>query len=605
MKIGPVLAFLPLLACVASDAAEIAASIDKKNISLGEKVTLSLTFPSNCTMVPPASDSYKVLSVDSKVTKSQTASKLQSVSSQYSVGNKMQSGGTAPQWFRQSDYVIQPTAAGSVNLGPFPVICPDGANQTPITEVQVQGAPNTAPGGSPAGGSPSPGGGGARQTGTISDDMLFKPVSLGSGGSPQPSEPPPGPPSSQPSAPDRRPEAQPPVAGTTPPPASSPGDPAAPPPAGNSFAVKGAKSQEPDPEAAAAAAAKHAGRVASYVARFASEFGKRVNVAGIVLWLLGLAAAAVGVFALVVGFKRFKKSRAFEELRLWFRQMLPSAGQEGKEGLIAGKYEVITELGVGGMGMVLLAKDTKLARKVALKRLHTDAKFDLRHREKLLQEARIISQLNHPYIVGIHEIVEHDDDIYLVFDYIEGKPLSQIIDDKKRLSVKECVEFFTHVCEAIDFAHKKNVLHLDIKPSNIMVDGNGYAKVMDFGLAHAQTAGDDESSHGVGGSGTLPYMAPEVQEGAPPTSAADIYGLGISIYEALTGQIPFKGPDYIRQKAKMLYSPPSTVVPGIAPAVDQLVADLLAPDPRKRIAGPTQLAQRLKLLLGAGESVKS
>jgi serine/threonine-protein kinase len=202
--------------------------------------------------------------------------------------------------------------------------------------------------------------------------------------------------------------------------------------------------------------------------------------------------------------------------------------------------------------------------------------------------------------VGIHEVLEAGDDIYLVFDFVEGRPLSNVLTERKRLPFQECVDIFANVCQAIDYAHKKNVLHLDIKPSNIMVDANGFAKVMDFGLARHEAK--EDSFSGVGGSGTFWYMSPEQHSGVT-TPAADVYAIGVTVYEVLTGDIPFKGPDFLRQKDHLLYVAPTQLAPDLPAGIDALIADALKPQMTQRFpGGPLEFLERLKALAGEAAS---
>lgn len=262
--------------------------------------------------------------------------------------------------------------------------------------------------------------------------------------------------------------------------------------------------------------------------------------------------------------------------------------------LIAGRYDLVFQIGEGGMGLVYLASDRQLGRKVALKRMRPEIKANPAHRERFIQEARLISRLNHPYIVGVHEIVEHKGEIYLVLDYVDGKPLSNMLGDGKRIDYPQARAIFFQVCQAIDAAHRGHILHRDLKPSNIMIDINGYAKVMDFGLAREMKETVTLlTQKDVGG--TLAYMAPEQHLGRCGATS-DIYALGVCLYECLTGEIPFKGPDYLPQKERRLYAPASSLVAGLPQAVDGLIDAVLDPDPKTRIQTALGLFEALSKL---------
>ncbi|HAH05186.1 MAG TPA: hypothetical protein DCM05_01475 [Elusimicrobia bacterium] len=260
----------------------------------------------------------------------------------------------------------------------------------------------------------------------------------------------------------------------------------------------------------------------------------------------------------------------------------PVSEAASASGALKGQYEIRREIGRGGMGLVYEAYDKKLDRKVAIKVLRDGLLSDPSERERFLAEARIISHLTHPHIVGICDICTEDGAVRLVFDYVDGRTLSALIAEKKTLSLAECKKVFGQVCEAIQFAHERNVLHRDLKPSNIMIDQNGCAKVMDFGLSREAKDRLSEQTP-VDASGTPLHMAPEQHIGKGGT-ASDVYSLGVCLYEALTGEPPFQGSDLLACKQRAEYVPPSARVVGLSKKVDKFIDMLLAPDSSKRIA---------------------
>ncbi|MBI4677735.1 MAG: serine/threonine protein kinase [Elusimicrobia bacterium] len=615
-----VLALLMTLAELAGHAGPvIKTAIEKERVPVDETVNLTVVTPSSCEVEHPFSEKFEVVGYDSEILQQAEAGKklklTQSRFSQSSPGVQT-FGSTVPQWSRRHTYEIHPLFVGEITVPSLLVTCPDGIGRTQTKRIfglrSSEGAAKEAGKNDP-------------------ESILYRPVTLGSpaAGFPvQPAQPTrkgpilaqegsaAGPPPAHAHPPLPAPGVS--GAGVQPPSRMGSGLPApasAAPPAPGPEAQAAQQARPPE-----AAAARHADKIARYVQGFAKGFAGAVNgkdqklasagkdlasagktMASIVktgfLAAVALLGAAAVVWGSVIGFKAFRRSRQYERLRLWF--LSTTAGPQKEENLIGGKYKVLTELGRGGMGTVLLAEDDKLGRKVALKRLHSDQRFDIKYREKLLEEARIISQLNHPYIVGIHEVLEAGTDIYLVFDFVEGRPLSHILHDRKRIPLKECVDIFTNVCQAIDYAHKKNVLHLDIKPSNIMVDSNGFAKLMDFGLA--RRGAKEESFSGVGGSGTFWYMAPEQHSGVT-TPAADLYAIAVAVYEAVTGDIPFKGPDYLRQKDNLLYIPPTMLLPELPPGMDSFIADAFKPRMTERFpGGALEFLERLKALAPDGQ----
>jgi tRNA A-37 threonylcarbamoyl transferase component Bud32 len=263
--------------------------------------------------------------------------------------------------------------------------------------------------------------------------------------------------------------------------------------------------------------------------------------------------------------------------------------------LVGGHYELRARLGEGGMGVVFAAFDRKLSRMVAVKKMRPEIRDGARDRERFLEEARIISQLTHPHIVGIHDIVQEGGEIYLVFDHIDGKPLSAVLDERRRLTPAECRRVFTQVCPAVDFAHQRRIQHRDLKPSNIMIDRAGNSWVMDFGLARMAKETVSRQTQ-VDCGGTPGFMAPEQHLGQPQR-ASDVYALGVCLYEMLTGELPFRGPDFLAQKERMLYVSPSALVPQLGRPADELVAAALQADPAKRPAGPLALLEGLSKLV--------
>lgn len=250
------------------------------------------------------------------------------------------------------------------------------------------------------------------------------------------------------------------------------------------------------------------------------------------------------------------------------------------EGVASGKYKIERKIGEGGMGIVYEAVDQSLDRKVAIKKMNEEIKLDGREKHRFLEEARTVAMLRHPNIVEIHTIFEEDDNIYLVFEHVSGVTLDKMLRKEARLNFSAARRIFSEAAKALDYAHSKNVVHRDLKLSNIMISDENEVKVMDFGLARrALESLARVSSREVVGSPA--YMPPEQDLGGF-SKESDIYSLGICLYEVLTGELPFKGPDFHYQKERMLYQPASDAVPGLPAAVDGLIAKALAPEKSDR-----------------------
>jgi len=212
-------------------------------------------------------------------------------------------------------------------------------------------------------------------------------------------------------------------------------------------------------------------------------------------------------------------------------------------------YKILEELGRGGMGVVYLAEDTKLKRNVALKILPSRLKEDS-DQERFIIEAQAAGSINHPNVCVIHEILDSHDPPCIVMEYVEGQTLREFLSEEKTepLDVNLIIKYAIQIAEALSAAHKKQIIHRDIKSDNIMVTGNDQIKVMDFGLAKLRgSANLTKTSSTVG---TLAYMAPEQLEGKDVDHRTDIFSLGVLLYEMLTNQKPFRG-DY---EAAIIYS---------------------------------------------------
>jgi serine/threonine protein kinase/Tfp pilus assembly protein PilF len=245
-----------------------------------------------------------------------------------------------------------------------------------------------------------------------------------------------------------------------------------------------------------------------------------------------------------------------------------------------GCYEILGPLGAGGMGEVYKARDTRLDRIVAVKRLKS------RHTTRFEQEARVIAGLNHPHICQIHDIGPD----YLVLEYIEGQPL------KGPLDVEEAVRLAGQIAEALDTMHRKGVVHRDLKPANIMVTAEGSVKLLDFGLA--KQVADSEETATMEGTvmGTAAYMAPEQTEGKPLDVRSDVFSFGAVLYELLSGRQAFRGENSISTMAAILHTEPA---PLDAPAaLEQIVKRCLAKQPGQRYQTMAEIRAALESISG-------
>ncbi len=202
-------------------------------------------------------------------------------------------------------------------------------------------------------------------------------------------------------------------------------------------------------------------------------------------------------------------------------------------------YTVTSYLGEGGMGTVYKASDDTLGREVALKMLHGTLVSQSQFLERFKKEARVLAQLLHPNIAVIYNFIGQDDHHFMVMEYVEGSNLDSLVRKHKSLPTALVVPMFLQMLEGLHHAHKKGIFHRDIKPSNLILTPDATVKLMDFGIA--KIAGEQRMTQVNRVVGTIEYMAPELIEGKDPSIASDIYAAGVTMYEMLTGKLPFEG----------------------------------------------------------------
>ncbi|MBI3299397.1 MAG: protein kinase [Elusimicrobia bacterium] len=277
------------------------------------------------------------------------------------------------------------------------------------------------------------------------------------------------------------------------------------------------------------------------------------------------------------------------------RSAPPSASQTlGPGALLAGNYMIESELGRGTMGVVFKAQDLTLKRTVAIKMLRQYSRGRAEPASQLLQEAQLVAGLKHPNIVQIHTVVSDGDDLLLVFEYVDGRTLSDLLADFGHLPLRDAQAVVRQAAEAIDHAHAGRVIHRDLKPANIMVQNDGKVLVMDFGLAHqARLSASKQTNAACWGSPA--YMPPE-QELGSVSAASDVYALGACFYEIVTGSVPFPGPDGLGQKQRMQFTPPCERMPSLPPVTDAVLRRALHARPDQRFQTAREFAQAVGAL---------
>ncbi|MFH1723319.1 MAG: protein kinase [Elusimicrobiota bacterium] len=266
-------------------------------------------------------------------------------------------------------------------------------------------------------------------------------------------------------------------------------------------------------------------------------------------------------------------------------------------GFIGGIYRIVKRIGAGGMGIVYEAIDTPLDRKVAVKKMREEIRADPRERERFLSEAKTVASMRHANIVEIYSIVEDGADVYLVFEYMSGKTVHDLIHESKAMPFKDAVTVMRGACAALDYAHKRGVIHRDLKPSNIMVDEEGRVKVMDFGVARQAKESLSRLSMTNTVVGTPPYMAPEQEQGMV-RKESDIYALAVCLYEMVTGELPFRGVGAGMLMAKMnkTYAPASSLGKSLPHGFDAVMSKALEPGPDDRHRTAGELLRSLEAL---------
>jgi len=259
--------------------------------------------------------------------------------------------------------------------------------------------------------------------------------------------------------------------------------------------------------------------------------------------------------------------------------------------LIRGQYEVSRQIGAGGMGMVYEGTDRSLGRRVAIKKMREEIRCDARERARFIAEAKTVAALHHPAIVDIYAIAEDGEDVFLVFEYVDGKTVHDLVQARGGLEPALAARVVREVSSALDFAHSRGIIHRDMKPSNVMVDAQGRVKVMDFGIA--RVAKDAMTRYSVTNTvvGTPPYMAPEQEQGQVRRES-DVYALAVCAYEMLTGKLPFAGTGggMMLNKINMSYVPPSRQKEGLPAALDAVFEKAFQADPEKRHRSPAEFS---------------
>jgi len=262
--------------------------------------------------------------------------------------------------------------------------------------------------------------------------------------------------------------------------------------------------------------------------------------------------------------------------------------------LLNNRYKIKEKKGSGGMALVFKAQDILLDREVAIKMLRPEFVSDEDFINKFRQEAKSVARITHPNVVSIYDIVEGEDSLYLVMEYIRGENLKSIIKKRGRLTLVKALDIANQITAGVEVAHKNNIIHCDIKPHNILITENNKVKVTDFGIARAVSTSTMTITDTVMGSAH--YFSPEQAQGKEINTYSDIYSIGVVLYEMITGEVPFKGESPISVALKHIQNEPKElkeVLPSIPEKVNELIMKTLAKDPEKRHDNATDLREEI------------
>ena len=271
------------------------------------------------------------------------------------------------------------------------------------------------------------------------------------------------------------------------------------------------------------------------------------------------------------------------------------------------RYEIIELLGQGGMSAVYKANDPNLKRVVAIKLIHAHLSNNPDFLRRFEEEATAVAQLRHPNIVQVFDYNHEDSTYYMVLEFVPGETLQarlqRLNQTGRRMPLEEVLRYFIDTCEAVDYAHKRGMIHRDIKPANIMLDIHGHAILMDFGIAKMVGSQTHTATGAV--VGTAMYMSPEMIQGESPDPRADIYSLGVTLFEAVSGQPPFKANSAMTLMMMHINDPVPNLhrlVPDVPEILIGVIEKALAKKREDRFQSAADMARALKVVLGRIQS---
>lgn len=276
-----------------------------------------------------------------------------------------------------------------------------------------------------------------------------------------------------------------------------------------------------------------------------------------------------------------------------------------EEGYTLGPYRVEGHLGQGGMATVYKAYQPTLDRYVAIKVLPAHRAHEPGFARRFAREARAAARLTHPHILPVYDFGQEGDLLYIVMQYVEGRTLKEMLGQP--MDLQTIADIISQVARALDYAHQRGVIHRDVKPSNVLIDENGWALLADFGLARMMESSEQLTASGEG-IGTPAYMSPEQGQGLKVDARTDVYSLGVMLYEMLTGRVPYEAETPMGVILKHISEPlpsPRSLRPDLPEAVEQVVLKAMAKKPGDRYASAGEMARALTEALEAEKALSS
>ena len=278
---------------------------------------------------------------------------------------------------------------------------------------------------------------------------------------------------------------------------------------------------------------------------------------------------------------------------------MTTTGQDPHIGRQVGDYRVVSKLGEGGMGMVYKGQHAALGQVVAIKSLHSALMNNQSAKERFIREAQALARVTHPNIISLLNFINNDTGCFIVMEFAEGEDLEAKLQKMGIIPPEQCLPWFVEACRGLSFAHKQGIIHRDIKPSNIIVHPSGRTKLLDFGTAKLVDA-KRLTQQGMT-LGTIVYMSKEQLLGKPLDARSDIYSLGVTLYEALTGKLPFYDEEERKLVVKIAKTepiPPSQHYPAISKELEAVILKSMAKEPEGRYQNADEMEQALMRLLG-------